>query len=109
MIKSALLTLGLLGGFGGAIAKQFIRERLISRLLEKREYALDVSSDWTFSSRMGYANAIKKESIWGADGRAMMQYPALRKLILAARVADVAQNCGVIACVVSFILFFYFQ
>ena len=93
---------------GATIAKQLIRERLIARLLEKRECAVDISSDWSFVSNLGYTNALKKETVWGADGRAMMLYPGLRNLIWAARAADVVQGLGTFVCIGVFVWIYYF-
>lgn len=83
------------------IAKQLIRERLIALLIEHRDYAVDISSDWTFW-KLGYTNAIKSSAVWGIDGKAMLKIPRLRNIILAARVASVVEN----VCVMIFLLIF---
>jgi hypothetical protein len=88
----ALLIVPFLATYAVFIAKQVIREKLVARLLEFREYSVDISSDWTISPRIGYARALKHSTIWGADSKAMLKIPGLRKYICAARAASVLEN-----------------
>ncbi|HWW08184.1 hypothetical protein [Collimonas sp.] len=88
--------------YASLIAKQLIREQLIARILKDRSYALDISSDWHVSPKLGYASALKKSTVWGDDSRAMLKIQGLRCWILAARIASVVQNIG------TFVIFSFF-
>jgi hypothetical protein len=69
------------------------------------QYAMDIS-DWTFSGS-GFAQAVKREYIWGARSRELSMNSRFRKFIIILRGCEIAEYVSLVL-VASFFLYFFF-
>jgi hypothetical protein len=69
------------------VARQLIREQLVSSLVQNKHHLSQAISNWVTSGD-GFVSAIKNEYVWGPPSAELLVLPYARRYVLAFRVAD---------------------